>query len=104
VITWELAEELLSVVRRPKFRRYGITGEDVLALLVVLGAFLPSIEVGAPVRDPKDAPVVAAALVGKAEAIVTGDQGLLDDEELRDWLRERGIELLSPAALLLRLT
>jgi predicted nucleic acid-binding protein len=49
-------------------------------------------------------PVVAAAVAGHADAIVTGDRDLLDNEELRAWLRDRGVEVLVPAELLERLS
>ena len=50
-----------------------------------------------------DAPVVAAALAGAADAIVTGDSDLLADEALCRWLAERDVEVLTPVVLLERL-
>jgi hypothetical protein len=32
--------------------------------------------------------------------MIVGDRGLLDDDDLRRWLRERGVELHAPAQLL----
>jgi putative PIN family toxin of toxin-antitoxin system len=101
--SWELAEELVGVLRRPKFTRYAVSEDAVEELLVFLGALLPSVDIEVAMRDPNDAPVVAAALAGHAEAIVTGDRGLLEDTELRAWLGERGVEVISPATLLDRL-
>ena len=60
-------------------------------------------ELDVAVRDPRDAPVVAAAVAGRAEAIVTGDADLLA-AGLCTWLAERGIEVLTPAELLERLS
>jgi predicted nucleic acid-binding protein len=57
----------------------------------------------APLRDPHDAPVVSAAVHGNADAIVTGDRDLLEDEHLASWLAEGGTEVLTPAAVLERL-
>ena len=54
-------------------------------------------------RDPGDAPVVAAAVAGAADVIVTGDADLLADEALRPWLAERNVEVLTPVELLERL-
>lgn len=64
---------------------------------------LPDVEIDVTLRDPDDAAVVSAAVSGRADTIVTGDRGLLDDAELRVWLGERGIELLTPSELLERL-
>ena len=100
VVSWELAREIVDVLRRPSIRHYGVTEGDIDAVLAVLGPMLPDVEVTVAIRDPDDAPVVAAALAGRAEAIVTGDRDLLDDEDLLDWLRGRGIAVLSPAAAL----
>ncbi len=71
--------------------------------MILLSPFLPSVEVDLPLRDPDDAPVVGSAVAGRAAAIVTGDRDLLDDEELRAWLAERSIELLTVRELLERL-
>jgi putative PIN family toxin of toxin-antitoxin system len=100
VASWELAEELVEVLRRPRIRRYGIEERDVEDVLFLLAPFLPSVEIEPALRDPRDAPVVAAAIAGRAQAILTGDRDLLDDEELIGWLAERGIQVLTPAAFL----
>lgn len=47
--------------------------------------------------------MVTAAVAGEAEAIVTGDDDLLDDEDLRQQLAERGIRILTPRELLVAL-
>jgi putative PIN family toxin of toxin-antitoxin system len=103
VASWELAEEIVEVLRRPKLARYGVTEEDVREVLVLLAPLLPTVDVEVAMRDPDDAPVVASALRGQAEAIVSGDAHLLDDPDLRRWLGNRGIEVISPAGLLERL-
>lgn len=103
VASWELAEEIVDVMRRPKVRRYDIGEDDVRELLILLAPLLPSVEVVVEVRDPDDAPVIRSAIAGRADAIVTGDQDLVDDPSLRDWLLRKGIEVLTPAALLERI-
>ena len=90
-------------MRRPKLRRYELSEEQVGELLVVLARWLPSVDIEVELRDPNDAPVVAAAIAGDAEAIVTSDRDLLENDELRTWLEAWDIELLTPAALLERL-
>lgn len=69
-------------------------------VLFLLAPFLPTLDLEVPVRDPEDAPVVVAAVQGRAHAIVTGDRDLLTDVTLTAWLAERGIQALTPAALL----
>lgn len=104
IASWELASEVASVLRRPSMRRrYRISDDDVAGVLELLRPFLPTVDVEVEIRDPKDAPVVASALAGSAEAIVMGDDDLLGDADLRAWLSERGIRLLSPRELLARI-
>jgi hypothetical protein len=100
VASWALAAEIAAVLRRPRIRRYGIGEEDVRDVLRVLAPFLPDVDTGVALRDPGDLPVVASALAGGAEAIVTGDRDLLEDRELRALLAERGIRVLTPRAYL----
>ena len=102
-MSWELARELVEVLRRPTILRYGVTEADIDDVLAVLGPLLPDVDVAVEVRDPDDAPVVGAALAGSADVIVTGDRDLLDDETLVAWLAERGVAVLTPAEVLARL-
>jgi putative PIN family toxin of toxin-antitoxin system len=103
VISWDLAAELRDVLERPKIRRHELADEDVRDLLSLTARDLPAVDVDVEVRDADDVPVVAAAVAGRADVIVTGDRDLLDDPELGEWLRARGIEVLTPAELLTRI-
>lgn len=51
---------------------------------------VPSGPAGWPERDPDDRSVVAAALEGRADALVTGDKGLIEAAE------GRALSVLSP--------
>ena len=44
-------------------------------------------------RDPKDHPVLATAIDGQANAIVTGDDDLRADEELRQAMADYSVQL-----------
>ncbi len=103
VASWQLAEEIVEVLGRPRLRTYGITDDDVDDILTLLAPLLPDVDVDVETRDPDDAPVVATAVAGAADVIVSGDRGLPDDTRLRRWLRERGVEILAPADFLRRL-
>lgn len=104
VASWELAKEIVDVLRRPKLARYGITESDVEQVLELLRPLLPTADVDVPLRDADDVPVVAAAVAGFAEFIVTGDGDFLDDRPVRDRLRERyRIEVVTAGEALARL-
>lgn len=105
IASWKLAEEIVQVLRREWLRdRYGITEQDVQDVLMLLAPFLPSVEIDAPIRDPDDMPVISAAVTGRAEAIVSGDKDLTEDQALRDWLALREIAVLTPSEALDRIS
>jgi len=54
-------------------------------------------------RDPKDLPVLATAIDGKADVIVSGDDDLRSDEDLRTAMETYGIRLLGVNSFLARL-
>src|SRR3972149_7072984 len=86
-----LREEYDQVLPRPTFAvKYGLTAEEVrafLALVSMLGLRVtPQRRLSVKIRHQKDEKVLAAALGGKAEYLVTGDQDLLvlrDDPHLK---------------------
>jgi putative PIN family toxin of toxin-antitoxin system len=104
VASWGLAEEIVDVLRRPKLAgRYGISETDVADVLALLAPLLPEVDVDVPLRDPDDVPVVAAAVAGGAQAIITGDADLLADPAVRDWLADRSIEVITATEVLRQL-
>ena len=97
----ELLQEVVEVLGRPRFRtKYGVQSQDVealIALLVLRGEeVIPrrKIEV---CRDPKDNKVLEAAVEGRADAIVSGD------EDLHVLHPFEGISVLTPRAFLAKL-
>lgn len=82
VITEQLLAEYVSVLARPQLSdKYGLAPGAVAALVRRLrrGALKvnPTRVIPVAVRDLKDEQVLAAALGGKAEYLVTGDDDLL---------------------------
>jgi putative PIN family toxin of toxin-antitoxin system len=97
VIGPTILAELDRVLHLPKIaRRYALDSQDVQGLLDLLAAravvVTESHTVSAALRDPKDSPMLACAVEGQADCIVTGDRDLLDLGQFRD------IPLVSPAA------
>jgi len=89
-------EEVLNYDRLR--RRHGLTSAEISREIAALAAAaLPVAPQATPAviaADPDDDHVVAAAVAGEADYIVSGDAHLLD-------LREhRGIRVLSPSAFL----
>jgi putative PIN family toxin of toxin-antitoxin system len=103
IVSPALLAEYAEVLNRPRIqRRHGLTAEQVTAELADLARFAILVEpTEVPVviaEDPDDDHVLAAAVAGEADFIVSGDTDLLT---LRD---HRGIRILSPAAFLALLT
>jgi len=92
--------ELGDVFSRPKFvARYGLAVFDIGELFAGLAAAEPVVPVARlplAVRDPKDAPILAAAL-GGADFLVTGDKDLL---VLRDDPRVGGLRIVTAGEFL----
>jgi putative PIN family toxin of toxin-antitoxin system len=97
VIGPTILSELDRVLHLPKIaRRYSLDPQDVRDLLDLLAARAVVVTerhtVPAALRDPKDSPILACAVEGQADCIVTGDRDLLDLRQFRDIL------IVSPAA------
>lgn len=86
-----LLEEYWRVLQRPKLTgKYGLTQDEIATFLSLLTTVAlkvaPSRRLPVTVRDAKDEMVLATALGGKADFLVTGDDDLLvlrDDPRLR---------------------
>jgi putative PIN family toxin of toxin-antitoxin system len=81
VLSEVLLEEYRRVLTRQHFaQRYGLTPQEIrdfLTLLATAQSATPQRQLPVRVRDVKDNPVLATALGGKAEYLVTGDEDLL---------------------------
>lgn len=92
-----ILSELDRVLRLPKIaRRYALDPQNVRDLLDLLSAraviVTESTAVASTLRDPKDKPILACAVEGRADCVVTGDRDLLDLGRFPD------IPIVSPAA------
>ena len=98
-----LADEVAEVLRRPRFRAAGVSEGHVLEVLRLLAPFVKDTEVQFPIRDPRDVPLLSAAVPGGAGIIVTGDPDFLEDTRLRALLEGRGIAVENPREFLRRI-
>jgi putative PIN family toxin of toxin-antitoxin system len=90
-----LLDELDTVWQRPRLRKRIIV-QDALDLLEQLRyrSIIVEITTTPPrCRDPKDHPVLATAIDGHADAIVTGDADLRADPQLRDAMAAYNVAL-----------
>jgi uncharacterized protein len=102
VVSESLIDELDRVWRRPRFKhRIDVDHAQVLlAQLRWRGIWVTPTTVPPHCRDPKDQPVLAAAIDGHANAIVTGDADLRADDVLRAEMAKYEIELWGIETLL----
>jgi putative PIN family toxin of toxin-antitoxin system len=100
VATTETLRELMGKLHSPKFDRY-VRRERRDSLLERVASLVEIIDVLQSIRasrDPKDDKFLEAAVNGRADVIVTGDNDLLDLNPFR------GIAIVTPADYLARET
>ena len=105
LISQPLLDELQSVCQRPRLKKY-IKPNRVESLIEQLlwRAVMVSVTTVPPYcRDPKDNPVLATAIDGRADAIVSGDADLRADDKLRLEMESHGIKMWGVNALLEKL-
>ena len=80
IISDEQLEEIISVLKRPKFKKY-FTDKDIKELLFLIQKVSEMVIIEHKItncRDEKDNFILETALKGKADIIITGDKDLLD--------------------------
>jgi putative PIN family toxin of toxin-antitoxin system len=95
IVSEPLLTELEAVWQRPRFKER-IKPEQAQALLEQLrwrGHIIEVMTIPPYCRDPKDQPVLATAIDGHAEVLVTGDADLRADEALRQEMAAYGVQL-----------
>lgn len=95
------AQEVLEVLQRPelkrKFKQIGRVDMRRVIDLVSQAQFVELGEIVSVVRDPKDDIIVATAVAGQADFIVSEDKDLLDLKQVE------GIPIVNTRAFLARL-
>jgi len=102
VISDPLLEELREVAQRPRLRKRidPLDASELLEILAWSGEHVKLQTIPPRCRDPKDHPVLATAIDGQADVIVTGDDDLRADDELRDAMAQYGVQLWGVQSLL----
>lgn len=97
-----LVNELNEVWQRPRLRKRidPFDANELLELIEWRGERVELKTIPPRCRDPKDHPVLATAIDGKADAIVTGDDDLRADDELRAAMAEYDVQLWGVQSLL----
>ena len=105
VVSQPLIDELNEVWQRPRLRRRIDAGdaERLLEQLYLRGEMVELTTVPPRCRDPQDHPVLATAIDGHVDAIVTGDDDLRADEELRTKMEQYKVALWGVDSLLERI-
>jgi uncharacterized protein len=96
IMSQPLVEELHLVWNRPRLRARIEPAQAIrLEQQLQFRAIWVGLETIPPnCRDPKDLPVLATAIDGKADVIVSGDDDLRADDTLRAVMETYGIRLL----------
>lgn len=90
-----LLEELKEVTQRPRLREHidPFDASELLDLIEWSGDRVELKTVPPRCRDPKDHPVLATAIDGHADVIVTADDDLRADDELRSAMADYHVQL-----------
>lgn len=101
-----LVTELGTVWQRPRLRQHIVPqdAEDLIEQLTLRSIMVELKTIPPRCRDPKDHPVLATAIDGHADAIVTGDDDLRADETLRHEMGIYGVQLWGIDTLLEKIT
>jgi uncharacterized protein len=105
LISQPLIDELKAVAQRPRLRQKidPAQTEVLLEQLLWRGEWVEATAVPPHCRDPKDHPILATAISGEADAIVSGDGDLRADDDLRQQMLERGVKIWGVEVLLAEL-
>src|SRR5438093_1370914 len=105
LISLSTLTELRTVLARPEMQDYV---SPILVApfldLIETRAIIAQPDLAAPkCRDPKDSALIATAVGGRADFLVTADPDLLDDPDLQRALAERNVRVVTVAEFLAHL-
>lgn len=106
IVSQPLLNELDRVWQRPRLKKR-INAEHAKTLLEQLywrGIMVELTTIPPHCRDPKDNPVLATAIDGQADAIVSGDADIRAEDELRAEMGGYGVKLWGVNTLLGKLS
>jgi len=84
IFSQELLNEFITVVSRPKFKKY-FSQEDIIEILDIIDQQAEFVEVRSDIkkcRDEKDNFLLSLAVDGNADFLITGDEDLLELKEI----------------------
>ena len=84
IFSQELLNEFITVVSRPKFKKY-FSQEDIIEILDIIDQQAQFVEVRSDIkkcRDEKDNFLLSLAVDGNADFLITGDEDLLELKEI----------------------
>jgi putative PIN family toxin of toxin-antitoxin system len=93
IVTLDTFDELVSVLYRKKFDKYGVQGvrKEFIETFIKEVERVTVLEFITACKDPKDDKFLEAAIAGNADVIITGDKLLKELDPFR------GIKIISPA-------
>ncbi|MBX7250346.1 MAG: putative toxin-antitoxin system toxin component, PIN family [Candidatus Promineofilum sp.] len=102
LVSKELLTELREVAQRPRLKKAidDFDLQELLKLVALRGEIVDLKTVPPRCRDPKDEPVLATAIDGHADAIVTGDHDLRADDQLRKEMSAFGVQIWGVQSLI----
>jgi putative PIN family toxin of toxin-antitoxin system len=105
LISQPLLDELEGVSQRPRLRARidPVQGKELFEQLRWRGEWVEATAIPPHCRDPKDHPVLATAISGRADVILSGDGDLRADDALREQMSAYGVEILGVERFLARL-
>ncbi len=106
IVSQPLIDEFDEVRQRSRLKKYiNQDHAEILLKQLYLRGKMVNLQTVPPLcRDPKDHPVLATAIDGQADAIVSGDKDLQADDELRSAMERHGVKIWSIRDLLSELS